>query len=334
MYAGFGLSTFLCGWAPTYEWLLISRTLAGIFGGVSAVTIMSVIGDVFPSEKRGRASGAVMASFAVASIAGLPIGLLLADWLGRGAPFIALAALSALVWIVGWFRLPHVRGHLDHERSHPLKEFAEVARETHHLWAFAFTFFMVLGTFTVASFVGPVFTAMNGWTERQLAVVYFFAGIFTLIGMGVVGKLADRLPRLPLFRVLAFGALVMAVVVSNLPPGPLWVATLALGGFMVLAAGRMVPAQAMLLGTAVAKNRGAFMSLNTAVQHVASGIAPAIAGALIYETDDKKLAGFPLVGAVAAVTAGISLVLAGRMTSAPQTVAKVEVVAEAVPELV
>src|SRR5690348_6176590 len=73
MYAGFGLSTLFCGLAPTYEWLLVSRTLAGVFGGLAAVALMSVIGDLFPPEKRGRATGAVISSFAVASIAGLPI---------------------------------------------------------------------------------------------------------------------------------------------------------------------------------------------------------------------------------------------------------------------
>ncbi len=322
MYGGFGLSTLYCGLAQDYEHLLLARTLAGIFGGLSAVTIMAVIGDVFPPEKRGRASGAVMSAFAVASIAGLPIGLLLAEWYGRGAPFVALAGVSAVVWGIGLVRLPRVNEHLRHARPHPLKEFAAVVREPNHLWAFAFSFFLVLGTFTVASFIGPVYAAMNGWSEAQLAVIYCVAGVFTLIGMNVVGRLADRLPRLPLFRVLALGSTIMALVVSNLPPGPLWVATLALGGFMVLAGGRMVPAQSMLLGTAVAKHRGAFMSLNTAVQHLATGLAPAIAGAIIVEGADKKLTGFPLVGLVSALTACVGIVLAGRLKMAPHVTPK------------
>jgi len=204
-------------------------------------------------------------------------------------------------------------------RPHPLKEFAEVIQVPNHLWAFAFSFFLVLGTFTVGSFCGPVFASINDWTERSLAVIYLFAGLFTLIGMNIVGRYADRVPRLPLFRGLAFGAILMALVVTNLPPGPLWAATLALSGFMVFAAGRMVPAQAMLLGTAIAKNRGAFMSLNTAVQHLATGLAPAIAGALVVEDANGKLSGFPWVGLVAAVTALISLVLAGKLSPATQT---------------
>lgn len=317
LYAGFTLSTFYCGLASDYPRMLLARILAGIFGGLASVTIMAVIGDIFPHEKRGRASGAVMSAFAIASIAGLPIGLMLSDWYGLGTPFIVLAGASALVWILGLIRLPNVNEHLRHARPHPLREFAEVIRVPNHLWAFAFSFFLVLGTFTVGSFCGPVFASVNGWGEGSLAVVYLFAGLLTLFSMNVVGRYADRVARLPLFRVLALGATIMAIVVSNLPPGPLWVATLALSGFMGLAAGRMVPAQAMLLGAAQAKYRGAFMSLNTAVQHLATGLAPAIAGALVVEGPDKKLTGFWQVGLVGAATALVSLLLAGQLKTAP-----------------
>lgn len=328
MYAGFTVSTLFCGLTGTYAWLLVSRTLAGAFGGTAAVALMAVIGDVFPPEKRGRATGAVVSSFAVASIFGLPAGLLLTGWFAdsapaalreiraTGAPFVALAVLSAAVWVLTWVMLPSIRGHLTAKRPNRWTEFAEVVQRRVHIGAFAFTFFLVLGTFTVASFIGPYFSKINGWDEEKLSQIYFVAGICTLVSMTIIGRMADRLPRLPLFRILGFAALVMAVVVTHLPPGPLWVATLAASAFMVFAAGRMVPVQALLLGVPHPKNRGAFMSVNTAVQHAATGIAPLIAGMLVTETPNGGIEGFPLVGWVAAATAAISLALAGLLKQA------------------
>jgi predicted MFS family arabinose efflux permease len=328
MYAGFTLSTLFCGLAGNYEWLLVSRTLAGAFGGTAAVALMTVIGDVFAPEKRGRATGAVISSFAVASIAGLPAGLMLTEWFARGAPaalrelratgapFVALAGLSALVWVLVWAKLPPIRGHLSTHRPNRWAEFVEVLRNRDHIGAFAFSFFLVLGTFTVASFIGPYLTATNGWGEEKLSQIYFVAGICTLVGMTVVGRMADRLPRLPLFRVLGSLALVMAVVVTNLPAGPLWVAVITMSAFMVFAAGRMAPVQAMLLGVPAPKNRGAFMSVNTSVQHAATGLAPMIAGALVTVTPDGRMTGYPMVGWVAAGTAAASLVLAGLLRPA------------------
>lgn len=316
MYGGFALSTLFCGLAKGYPMLLASRTLAGGFGGTAAVALMAVIGDVFPPEKRGRASGAVISSFAVASIVGLPIGLMLAEWLGRGAPFVALAGIAGIVWAVALVWLPPIRGHLTSHRPDRWREFVQVAGDRRHLKAFAFTFFLVLGSFSVAPFIGPFLATINGWTESTLAVMYFVAGTCTLVAMSLIGWLADRVPRLPLFRVLGAGALVMAVLVTNLTPGPLWIATLTMSGFMVLASGRMVPVQALLLGVPVARNRGAFMSVNTAVQHAATGLAPLIAGSMVI-IQPGITSGFPSVGWFAAGTAAISLVLAGLLRPAP-----------------
>jgi predicted MFS family arabinose efflux permease len=317
LYGGFGVSTLLCGLAETYTQLLVARTLAGVFGGLAAVSLMAVIGDVFPSEKRGRATGAVVSAFAAASVIGVPVGLWLAKLAGRGAPFLALAVLSGAVWVVGWVRLPPVRGHLAAPRRHPVTEFKAVARVPNHLWGFGFSFFLVLGTFTVASFMAPVYSAANHWQEDTLAWIYLVAGLCTLVGTNVVGRLADRFPRLMLFRVLGGAALVLAVVASRVTVVPVWGAAAVVSGFMVAAAGRMVPAQAMMLGASVPAVRGAFMSLNTAVQHLATGLAPTIAGYLVTRNADGTLDGFPLVGWVSAGTAAVSLVLAGRLKPAP-----------------
>lgn len=323
MYAGFAVSTLLCGLAPNYALLLVSRTLAGVFGGVAAVTLMTIIGDVFSSEKRGRATGAVMSAFAVASIVGLPIGLALTGWLGRGAPFVALAGLSAAVWAVAWLKVPHVRGHLGAPRSGRLAEFAAVVREPNHLRAFAFAFFLVLGTFTVASFIGPFLCSWNGWGEWDLSMIYFVAGLFTLFAMNFTGRLADRVRRRPLYVAMASAALAMAVVVSNLPPGPLWMATAAFSLFMVFASARAVPAQTILLGAAAPRVRGAFLSVNTAVQHLSVGVAPLIAGSLTGRDAAGHLTGFGLVGLVSAGTGAVSLVLVWLVRPASEEAATV-----------
>jgi predicted MFS family arabinose efflux permease len=323
MYAGFTVSTLLCGLAPNYELLLAARTLAGVFGGVAAVAVMTVIGDVFPPAKRGRATGAVMSAFAVASIVGLPIGLALSGGFGWGTPFVALAGLSAAVWVLGWLRLPHVRGHLGGPRTGRLAEFAAVVREPNHLRAFAFTFFLVLGTFTVGSFAAPYLCSWNGWGEWELLVIYFVSGLCTLAAMPVAGRLADRVRRRPLYVGLASVALVLAVVTSNLPPGPLWVATAVLTLFTVFASARSVPAQALLLGAAVPRVRGAFLSVNTAVQHLGVGVAPLIAGSLTGRDAAGHLTGFGLVGLVSAGTGAVSLVLVWLVRPAAEDAASV-----------
>ncbi|MGL6095843.1 MAG: MFS transporter [Fimbriiglobus sp.] len=317
-YAGFAVSTFLCGLAafpellpvPAFEWLLITRALAGMFGGLAAAAIMAIIGDVFPAEHRGTASGAVMSAFAVASIAGLPIGLTLANRFGWGAPFLLLGGVSVAVWAVILGKLPSLRGHIvAGPRARPGVMVASVLEEPNHLRAFAWTFALVLGTFTVIPFLGPYMTANVGRSDEDLPIIYAVAGGCTLVSMNVLGRLADRYGKRLVFRVMAVSAIVMVLGATNLPPVSLGLAVLTATGFMVCATGRMVPAQAMLIGVAAPAVRGAFLSVNTATQHLATGVAPMISGELLGKTDGGQLTNYHVVGYVAAGFGVLSLVL-------------------------
>src|SRR3954467_2304138 len=57
LYAGFLLGTLLCGLAPSYRFLLAARVVTGAFGGILGGISMAIIGDVFPEERRGQATG-------------------------------------------------------------------------------------------------------------------------------------------------------------------------------------------------------------------------------------------------------------------------------------
>jgi MFS family permease len=89
----------------------------------------------------------------------------------------------------------------------------------------------------------------------------------------------------------------------------------------------MVAAQAMITASAAPAVRGGFLSLNSAVQSAGMGLASLVAGALIGQTDDGKLPGYPLVGLIAAGSTLLSLVLAGFLRSAE--IAATTVVVEA-----
>src|SRR6185437_4289003 len=78
LYFGFVVSNLCCALAPDYAIFLISRVIAGFFGGILASLIFSVIGDVVPPQRRGKATGIVMSAFSAASVIGIPIGLHLA----------------------------------------------------------------------------------------------------------------------------------------------------------------------------------------------------------------------------------------------------------------
>lgn len=341
-YGGFIAATVLCGLVldpavatgllpadegglnPVYVGLLVARGLAGAFGGVAASLIMTVIGDTFPDHRRGKAIGAVQSAFAVASVLGLPAGLLLAKWFGRAMPFYAIVALSVVVFAVALVRLPAVRKHLAGQRPDPVAQFFAAVLNRNHWRSFAFTLLLVLGTFTIIPFLAPYMQANCGRSDTDVPIIYAAAGVCTLVGMNLIGWLADRFGKRPVFLILAACSMGMTLVVTNLsllfpvvtvdPTVGLVVTTLACTGFMLTAAGRVVPAQAMMLWSADPRLRGAFTNLNSAMSHLATGIAPMISGAIITRADPHAplvgydTAGFVAVG-FAAVALGISFLL-------------------------
>lgn len=333
-YTGFTISTLACGVAPDYAWLLVARGLAGAFGGITASAILAVIGDVFPNERRGTAIGAVSSSFAVASIVGLPAGLMLATQFGRGAPFIALAALSIPVWIFAFFRLPSLTAHRQPAGGKIWAELKSVATHPNHLRSFAFMFALVMGTFTIIPFLAPYLELNCGASRDEVAIVYAVAGVFTLIGMNVVGYLTDRFGQRRVFLIMACASILMTIVITNLPAWGVLAYAAAATGFMVAAAGRFIPAQAMMIGSSPPALRGRFMNLNTAVSSFATGVAPLVSGAIITQASPASpLLGYSEAGIVAVSFAAVALGLAFLLRPAHKPAVVMEPIADEVPVL-
>ncbi|MDQ3073805.1 MAG: MFS transporter, partial [Bacteroidota bacterium] len=116
-YLGFTIGTFACALSPTYEVLMAARIVTGIFGGTLSSLTFSVVGDAIPNERRAAAMGIVMASFSVASVAGVPMGLFLATHFGWHSTFVLLGIMSTVVLGLLYFYVPSMRGHLGHARQ-------------------------------------------------------------------------------------------------------------------------------------------------------------------------------------------------------------------------
>src|SRR6266446_9451733 len=149
LFAGFTGGTALCAAANSFGVLLLGRAIAGAFGGILSALSLAIVGDAFPEERRGLATGVVMSSFSVATIIGIPAGLFLADLFGTRAPFAALALLSAGVLLLALRVIPPLRHHLG---THDVPGW-KVLLLPAHLKAYGLMTCLVLGTFTIIPFL-------------------------------------------------------------------------------------------------------------------------------------------------------------------------------------
>ncbi|HSC79642.1 MAG TPA: MFS transporter, partial [Chitinolyticbacter sp.] len=213
-FAGLTVATFGCALAVDFYTLLIARTVAGVFGGVIGSVVLAIVGDVVPPARRGRAMGWVMLGFSLAAVAGVPLGLFLAEHHGWRAPFAVLAGASALVWFTVWRLVPAVRGHLAQAPTGLWQGYRELLAVPNHWWACGVTALTMLSGFSVIPYISPSLVANVGLDPHYLAWVYFVGGGATLFTRPLVGRLVDRHRQAHVFAVLVLISFVPIVLVT------------------------------------------------------------------------------------------------------------------------
>lgn len=314
IYAGFAVSTILCAAAPDFAWLLAARTVSGAFGGIAAAAVYSIVGDVVPDARRGTAMGIVMTAFPISAVAGVPLGLTLANVFDWRAPFIFLAVVSSLVLVAGLGLLPKMDTHVAQARlRHPLRQALAVLSDHNHLRALTLTAVMIFGGFSVIPFIAPYMVGNVGLSETDLPWLYFFGGIATFFTSRLWGRMSDRHGKQRMFTIISCVSIIPLLACTNLPPVPLWVAISVMVTFMIFVSGRFVPAMAIVTGAAQPDLRGAFLSFNSAIQQLGSSAASLASGVLIARNASGALTGYWKSGLVAVGCAFVAIWLARKV---------------------
>jgi predicted MFS family arabinose efflux permease len=265
-----------------YPSMLAARIFAGAAAGMLTGSAISYVGDYFPYQRRGWASGWVMSGFAVGQILAIPAGTLLADRFGFHTPFLAFAAVMAVSFLLILVAVPQPNISRRVEglsvRS-AIQTYADLLRQPDirgASLAYA-TMFFAVSSFMVYL---PTWAELDlDMTAEDIALLFVVGGIASVSFGPRVGSLSDRLGRKPLILVSCAGtsiAFALApILVSN-----------RLGAFglmftvMVLLALRLSPFQALLTALVEDRERGSLMSLVVSVGQLGGGLGAALAGVI------------------------------------------------------
>jgi len=216
------------------------------------------------------------------------------------------------------FALPPLNAHVGKSHSHPLRSLVEIFSDTNHLNAFALIVMLMIGSFTVFPMLSPYLVRNVGLTEHQLPLVYIAGGALTLFTAPVIGRLADRYGKLRVYCIIVPGSAVLMLTITHLPPVPVSLAVAIFGALMMCNVGRMIAAWAMITGSVEPRRRGAFLSITSSVQHVASGIGAYLGGVIVTEAADGRIEHYGTVGLFGAACTLSTLWLASRVRIADQ----------------
>lgn len=309
LYAGFIISTVLIGFANSIEMLLAARALTGLFGGIIGALVLAIVGDVVPNHDRGKAIGIVMTGFSAAASLGVPLGLFLGTKFGWHFSFFMIAGFSTILFGFVLKLVPSIDSHRKEKGTRlksSLTALKYVLRDSNQLRAFGFTLLIVFGQFSIIPFISPYMVSNVGFEEIELTYIYLLGGSLTVFSSPLFGRLADRLGRLRTFLILMLISLIPIYAITHMTPQPIWYVLIFSGMFFVFASGRMVPASAMIIGTAHPNYRGTFMSLRSSLLSLGQGIAAFCAGLIMVERPDGSFGNFAIVGYIGIATSVLS----------------------------
>ncbi len=307
---GLVLATAAGGVATGLGTLLAARAAAGLFGGPATSLSLSIIADLIPVERRGRAMGAVMGAFSVASVVGIPAALKLAAWGGWRMPFFVVAGLGLLLVGGAIFFLPPVRGHLEPGRQ-PVHRVSvrELFSRTDVLLSYSLTLLLNAGGFVVIPNIAAYVQNNLGAPRTQLESIYLVGGLVSFVTLRVAGKLVDQLGS---FRVGTVGSLLFIATLYfaflHLPAG---VSLVVIYAFFFLSNGVRNVAYSTLTSRVPEQSiRARFMSFQSAVQHMGAAAGAFVSSRMLVELPGGALGGMErVVGLSIALTVGLPLML-------------------------
>jgi len=299
---GLVIATALGGFAQDLPSLVAARVLAGIFGGPATSLALSIVADVIPAERRGRALGTIMGSFSVATVVGLPAGLELARLGSWRTPFFAVAAMGLVVAAGAVFMMPKLTLHLASARATAQRPLGVFLSDPAVMVSLVTTATVMFAGFSVVPNISTYIQHNMHYPRDNLSVLYFAGGGVSFITMRLIGRYVDSLgaPRMSAIGTLLFvGILFLTFVIE-------WRAMPVILLFIVFMSGMAIRNVSMsTLSTRVPApyERARFMSMQSAVQHIASASGAFVSSLILTERPDHGLSGMPTVTSISILLA-------------------------------
>ncbi|SMH32230.1 Predicted arabinose efflux permease, MFS family [Rathayibacter oskolensis] len=208
-----GASSVLAGLAPTLPLVLLSRLLLG--AAISAFWSMSitVAARVAGPDRVGRATMFTSAGLSLATVAGVPLGVILSELVDWRAAFVLIGVLTALLAVPLRLLLPSVPA----APAAGLGVLLDTVRRRGVRQGFAGHILVVLGHFLAYTYIRLALERTEGTDAATIVALLALFGAGGLVGNIVIGSVIDR--SFAFFGVVAPVAIAIAVGGVLLLPG-------------------------------------------------------------------------------------------------------------------
>lgn len=310
MSIGLGVGTLFCGLSDNFATLLTARIISGVFGGSVGALILAIIADIIPFERRGKAMGMLMTAFSVASVVGLPIGLLISDTYGWEVSFYVISLIVFLITITTFLTFPNLEINSNGVGGFKaIKRYYEFIFVKGYWLSFIFIFCVSMSMFMVIPFLAPYAVKNMGIPVEQIKYMYLVGGLCTILTARLIGVLTDKWGAFKMYVLVAVISIAPILLYTNAGPTTL-IPYLVIGSFfMIMVSGRMIPCMTLLSAVPSSEERGGYMGVVNSLRAFGSATSTFLGGYIITETSSGQLVGFSNAGIFAILITLLSCLL-------------------------
>ncbi len=191
--------------APTFEWIAVTRFLAGLPHGAYFGMAALVAADIMGPGRRAQGVAFALTGLTVANVVGVPAGTFVGQEWGWHAAFAIVAGIFALATAMIVFFVPASAGTPGRTFRSELRVFRiGQVWATMGIGAIGFG-----GFFALYSYISPLVTEVAGAPASMVPVVLVVMGLGMTAGNLLGGKLADR--DLPRTLILSFVMIIVSL---------------------------------------------------------------------------------------------------------------------------
>jgi MFS transporter, DHA1 family, inner membrane transport protein len=172
------IANLASAFSHTYDQLLWARILAAVTSAVYTPQVAATVSLLVPEEERAPTLVKLMMGWAVGSVVGNPLSVMIGSTFGWRMSFIFIGVASGIIAILVWWSIPAG------VRTTPLslQRWYQVFRSPALRWLTAATALTNVGGSVMFSFLAPIAKAVQGVSGATLAALFFVSGIGGLIG--------------------------------------------------------------------------------------------------------------------------------------------------------
>lgn len=220
-------SNVLVAVAPNIGLLLVARLLLGVAVGGYWSMALVIAAQLVPAERLGKAMMIVNAGTTVATVAGVPLGVLLSTFAGWRVVFVVAAGLALAAAVTVRLILPPIAP----REGIGFAAMGSALRAPGVTLGLVAIVAVIGGHFAGYTYIRPALAELLGAGPAAIPVLLALFGIGGLLGNFVLGSLADKhLATLLLAVPAAIGLSLAAIIASAAVPALAYVAVVIWGG--------------------------------------------------------------------------------------------------------